>query len=556
MKKNSISSTEEFTRRYPENILYLIWGRIVFLIIFTGSIVAFNHDAIQFLPSSPEILLLLSACGIYIALGIFYLIYYYFFSSVFHVKYLTFALSQILLDIPFWTVLVLITGGPDSFFVFLFHISIMLGGIYCSFRGIVFTLTLGIFFYLLLAILEPIGIIPSYLKPFVVIVHHDPAGLYYRIITVILSMILVALLVWYLVVRASKLESELNKAVTIFRDLNRLNEAIVSIVPSCLITVDMSGRIKTMNRYAREIFRLEERDFEGKNISEVIDISPEELQIPSCSKKITLSCADGERIFECTISPLTDTQEQRVGSIVHLADVTDTVRVQREMSELERGATLASIAAGLAHEIRNPLSCITGSVQTVLRFGSLKEEEKKLLEIILKEIKKIDNLVSNLMNLSKGSEKIEFSNFELATLVDEIVSLIRASGMFPGIKILNEVSHGIFVEADRTKIGQVLMNLIKNALESTEEAGGEKVKLSAIVIGNGKVEVDIEDEGKGITEEESSKIFNQFFSTKKWGTGLGLSISRAIMINHGEEIGFKPNLKSGSIFYFTLKIAS
>jgi two-component system sensor histidine kinase PilS (NtrC family) len=539
---------------YARGILYLMWGRVTFLLLFLASVAVFNFSSI-IPPSAPEIRALIATVLVYLGLSALYFITYYTIIIKARGRLFWFALAQIVFDLPLWTVLVALTGGPDSFFVFLFHISIMIGAVYCGARGIVFSLILGICLYVLMALAEPAGLVPPRLEPFVVIVQREPAELVYRVGIDVGSMVLVAFFTGLLVLRVSVVGEKLRKTEAIFKDLDRLNEAIISLVPSGLITVDNAGQIRTLNRQAAGILGFEGDTWQDTNITRLVDLSVDELSQPRLSKEVVIPGPGGKKIYECSVSALLNARGERIGGVIHMLDITRMLEMQRDLARMERVSALANLAVGLAHEIRNPLGSISGSVEMIMKGPAFSEDDKKLLGIVAKEVRRIDNLVTSLMNLSRQEEELNRSTFKLDGLVDETISIFRASEQSSHVDFQSRIPSEVAVDADRDKIGQVLLNLIKNGAEAMAGQQGGRITLEAEDTGNGKVEVRVADEGSGIGAAEVEKIFEHYFTTKNWGIGVGLSVSRHIMQKHGETLGYRPGKDRGSIFYFTLKRA-
>ena len=534
-------------KTYARAILYLIWGRIAFLFMLTASIVIFNVENI-FPPTSLELKALSCSIITYFLLSIVYLVYFYKVKR--HLYWLAF--FQILLDIPLWSLLVLLTGGADSFFVFLFHISIMISAVYCGGRGIVFSLLLGITLYVLQALVDPAELFPLTLRPFAMITEHEPAEFFARIGVDVGSMLLVAFLAAFLVARAAKVGEKLERTEAIFRDLDKLNEAIISSVPSGLITTDNFGLIKNINRQAKKMLNLEAKKWQDADVTKLLDISPGELEQPGGSKDLTLSVGLKERTCECDITLLVNSGGDRIGNVIHLLDVTERLAMQKELVRMDRFSALGNLAIGLAHEIRNPLGSISGSVEMIMQDSSIKEEDIRLLQIVSKEAKRINTLVSSMMNLARREDSISIKSFSLGELVDEIVSMFQASQQSSGLKIAITVTPSIMVKADRDKIGQVLLNLLTNGYEAMVGQEGGLLTVEARELEGDIIEVSVSDEGHGLSEQDAEKIFEPYFTTKRLGIGVGLSISRHIIENHGHKMGCRPGREKGSVMFFTL----
>ena len=534
-------------RTYARALLYLIWGRIAFLFMLTASIVVFNIESI-FPPTSLEIKALSYSIITCFLLSIGYLVYFYRVRR--HLYWLAFI--QILVDIPLWSLLVLLTGGADSFFVFLFHISIMISAVYCGGRGVVFSLILGITLYVLQALVDPAELFPLALRPFAVITDHEPAEFFVRIGVDAGSMLLVAFLAAFLVARAAKAGEKLERTEAIFRDLGKLNEAIISSVPSGLITTDNFGLIKNINRQAKKMLNLEEKKWQDADVTKLLDISSGELEKPGGSKDVTLSVGSKERTCECDITPLVNSSGDRIGNVIHLLDVTERLAMQKDLVRMERFSALGNLAIGLAHEIRNPLGSISGSVETIMQDAPIKKDDIRLLQIVSKEAKRINTLVSSMLNLARWEDSINIKTFSLGELVDEVVSMSQASQQSSGLKIVITVTPTIMVRADRDKIGQVLLNLITNGCEAMVGQEGGLLTIEARELEGDIIDVSVSDEGPGLSDEEAEKIFEPYFTTKRLGIGVGLSISRHIIENHGQKMRYRRGPEKGSVMYFTL----
>jgi two-component system sensor histidine kinase PilS (NtrC family) len=522
---------------YSKGILYLVWGRVGFLLILSVSVFIFNFQNL-FPPVSVEIRALAVSIFAYLGLSVSY----YRYRKPRHLYW--FAFIQIMLDIPLWALLVTITGGVDSFFVFLFHSSILVAGVYCGGRGIIFALILSMALYVLQALLEPAELVPLGLRPFAVLTQHDPVGFFYRMSMDVGSMMLVAALTGFLVRRASRVGEKLQKTEAIFKDLDRLNEAIISLVPSGLIAVDNEGRIKTINRQAVRMLRLDEtgRNWRDADLGDVMKLTAEEMQQPTLSKEIVIQDGTEKRIVECSVTPLMSDRGERAGRIIHLLDITDRLVMQSELAKMERDSALGNLAVGLAHEIRNPLGSISGSVEMIMQDSSLAGEDRQLLQIVSKEVRRINNLVASLLNLSHRKTDLSLSVF-------------NASEESFGIELACSVPGSIRVRADRDRIGQVLLNLVKNACEAMAGHEGGHVTVRAAPAEDGRVEVSVTDEGAGIDPADADRVFTDYFTTKNWGMGLGLSVSRQIVEKHAQVIGYRPAEPRGSVFYFTLSMA-
>lgn len=223
--------------------------------------------------------------------------------------------------------------------------------------------------------------------------------------------------------------------------------------------------------------------------------------------------------------------------------------------EAERLAELGRIAAWLAHEIRNPLGSISGSVEMLRESTALTEEEKQLCAIVHREAARLNELVSDMLDLSRP-RTAEIMDVDVAALVREVVSLARRSENGASITI---ETHGaddpVLARCDGAQIRQVLWNLVRNAVQASPENGRVDVRLN----GGERVELEVEDSGPGITDETRGRIFDAFYTTRSHGAGIGLAVVKRIIDEHapyGASISVDSGASGGAVFRVVLPKSS
>lgn len=221
----------------------------------------------------------------------------------------------------------------------------------------------------------------------------------------------------------------------------------------------------------------------------------------------------------------------------------------RRMLRADRLATIGELAAGAAHEIRNPLTSIKSSLQ-YLESRCREETERKLLGVALQETDRIDEILSALLSFSRPSE-IHKEPCDLVALLEESLALVSIQARAKGVEVRTSVpKEAVVVNADRSQIKQLLLNVFLNAIQAMD--GGGTLAVEDIVLENGKTLVRVSDTGPGISEEDLEKVFDPFFTTKKGGTGLGLSICYTIVKAHGGEIELRSRVGEGATVLITL----
>jgi len=221
----------------------------------------------------------------------------------------------------------------------------------------------------------------------------------------------------------------------------------------------------------------------------------------------------------------------------------------RRMLRADRLATIGELAAGAAHEIRNPLTSIKSSLQ-YLESRCHEENEKKLLGVALQETDRIDEILAALLSFSRPSEILK-EPCDLVPLLEESVALVSIQARANGVEVRTSAPPGpVLVNADKSQLKQVFLNVFLNAVQAMGDGG--LLSVEEVVLENGKTLVRVVDTGPGIPEEDIERAFDPFFTTKKGGTGLGLSICYSIIKAHGGEIELRSRLGEGTTVLITL----
>ncbi|MFQ5779700.1 MAG: ATP-binding protein [Nitrospiria bacterium] len=227
------------------------------------------------------------------------------------------------------------------------------------------------------------------------------------------------------------------------------------------------------------------------------------------------------------------------------------LRAQEEIREKEKLAAVGELAAGLAHEIRNPLGSIKGAAQYLKPDRPVKESQE-FLEIIQDEVNRLNLVVSEFLDYARPFKK-DLTRTSLSDLIQKVLSGLKAAGTPPTIKIESLLKEDLpKIEIDPDQIRQVLLNLVCNAMDAMPQGG--KLRISARLISEGEIEIRLSDTGVGIPPQNIMKLFQPFFTTKEKGTGLGLAISYRIVQGHGGSITAKSTLGSGSEFIIKLPL--
>ncbi|MEK7306470.1 MAG: ATP-binding protein [Nitrospirota bacterium] len=467
-----------------------------------------------------------------------------------------FSYLQISLDILLETFLVYLTGGVDSPYTPLYIISIISASIILFRKGSSAAASLSAIMYGGLVDLQFYKMIPS-MPPS----SYSARETLYFLFIYTIAFFTVAFLSGGLAEKVKQTGKELISRETDLTSLQAFNENILQSISSGLLTTDIQGRITSFNRAAGEItgFRFEE--VHGKRVKEILGwktaVSPavnsSKSNTPSRRFDIETSRKDGSRlILGFTISPFKDKNGEDKGSIWVFQDLTRTKEMEEEMSRRERLATIGELAAGIAHEIRNPLASISGSMQVLNRDLDMKDEDRRLMEVALKETERLNSIVTEFLIFARPIQ-LNPKPCNIIELLTETISLAKKSSHYrDDIEILTDFhDENMYIIIDQDKIKQVFWNLLINAFQAMPGGGRFSIETRGRASSEG-IEIVFEDNGEGIKKEDLGKIFNPFFTTKCSGSGLGLAVVQKIVKEHNGNIGVKSTVGMGSLFTVSL----
>ncbi len=337
---------------------------------------------------------------------------------------------------------------------------------------------------------------------------------------------------------------------------------LLETMDNAVISVDNNGNIKTFNRKSEEIFNKKKEEVLNKNCQEVLNLKINgECLLKEClleKKNITQEIILEEKglkkkILDLRTSFLTDESGEITGVVAVIRDVTEIKDLNEEVARHKRLVALGKLSAGIAHEIRNPLSSIRGLAQFVYNSFSKSDERKEDLNTIIQEVDRLNKLVAQVLDYAK-LKVLNLASFSLSNLINKIVELFKQEIKNKQIKFNLEISPDIsLIQADEDQIRQILMNIIINAIQAITEKGEIKIKTEkSLLKGKPAIKLIIEDNGIGIVDKDLNQIFDPFFSTKEKGSGLGLSIVYKLVEGHQGEIKVESKEGEGTKFIIFL----
>ncbi|MFN0245922.1 MAG: two-component system sensor histidine kinase NtrB [Kofleriaceae bacterium] len=321
-------------------------------------------------------------------------------------------------------------------------------------------------------------------------------------------------------------------------DLYTLHQDIVRSLASGLITIGTNDKILSANTAAGEILRRQPAQLLGSHVDEVLPDLADEGRAD-----IEVVAADQHLTIGATVSPLRDVRDQVIGRVVNFTDLTELRRLEAQQQRSERLVTVGHLAAGIAHEIRNPLASISGSIELLRRSPQTSDDDRTLMNIVHREIERLNVLIGDLLDYANPKPR-HVVDFDLAVMVEEVLQVARGEPAFAAIDVALAVDKPMEVHADPAQLRQVVWNLVRNAADAAR-AGGKHVSVSVRANAD-RIEISIADDGPGIPSEQLAKIFDPFFTTKPKGTGLGLATSHAIVLEHGGRIDATSTLGEGT----------
>lgn len=540
-----------------KSLSVLSFGRLFITSLILGSslfIPEHGKNILQ-IPSNPQLYVLIS------------IVYFYSLVCLVLIKPLKnsqwFIFSQILADTLFITAFVYISGGVESIFIFLYFFSVIAGALFLDrfklFLIVVFTTLFYFGTVLKAAPLE--ALLQSNLSSYVWVNRFT----IYKLGIHAIALWGIAFLTSILSVELQKRRKQLLEKTKEYQTLERFNENILQSIASGILTVDVNDRITYINNAGKRILDSENSTITNRNIHEVFPDLSKHLHThvtpQGASRHYSVpfqGSGSGNKIIGFSVSTLLDSENQPSGKIFIFQDLTRYKAMEKRVHESEKLATVGRFAAGLAHEIRNPLASLSGSIQMLKDSLNLEGVEKELMDIVLRETKRLNRLVSDFLQFSQfGKENYQTVNLHL--LIGEILSILEKENDGNNIHFANKLPKEFAIHSDRDRLKQVFWNILINAVQSKDKQEhlitiqGDRSKKNTPHTSDVRFyTITIRDNGRGIPKSAVKRIFEPFFTTRPDGTGLGLAIAYQIVNSLGGAISVASKEGAGTAFKITL----
>ncbi|MEK3724980.1 ATP-binding protein [Paenibacillus sp. FSL H8-0034] len=345
------------------------------------------------------------------------------------------------------------------------------------------------------------------------------------------------------------------------RNQNILNHMTLNTVNNGIIIADKTGSIIEFNQLIENVTQRKREDVIGTSVFTFDLFAPYMLGVLNHgdrieNKECTLPVSSNKRMT-CLLDaiPIVDDNQEIIGAYLQIRDITDRTMLEQQIIMYEKFSAIGKLAAGIAHEIRNPLTSVMGFIQLLREKKPNADITARYLEIVFNELLDLKKMVSDFVLMAKPSSPEKKEHVLQKVIEDTVQFMTSEANLKNAILTTNLCASLILISIDANQIKQVLINLIQNAFEAMPEGGGEvEIRLTPNVDEH-CVEISISDNGVGISEKQINEIFNPFFTTKENGLGLGLSICYRIIESHNGNIHIKSNAEQGTQFVVSLPLA-
>ncbi len=546
---------EEANKALKNKALVLMFLRAVLALAFLGITTWFQVREYSFSNLNPYPLY-----AIVVLIGVVTIIYALTLKWVRNLR--RFIYLQITVDILIITLTVYVTGGIDSYLQVLYFLSIIGGAIMLSKRGGYYAASISGIAYGVLIDLDFYSVLPQGYKMTTSFITHGWDDAITTIATNILAYFTVALLTGYLAGRGERFERQLEEQSIDFDKLSRLNEYIVENITSGIMTIDSEFRITSFNRAAETITGYSLKDVYYRNVEGIFPgvFTRENIKKSNTTRlEKTVKAKDGSDIF------IGFRFSRGSGSgdayIIIFQDLSKLHFMEEQLQRAEKVKALGELSVGIAHEVRNPLASISGSIQVLKEQLHLEGDDLSLMEIVLRETRRLNELITDFLLFARPARR-KRSRVNLAGIIDEKIRLFRNSEEAKDLEIETSLPEDIPLEGDARQLGQVFWNIFLNSAQAME--GGGRLRVSAdfseSALGDPsgtatpEVNVRVTDTGRGMDKEEASRIFDPFHSSREGGTGLGLAIAHSIVSSHGGTITVMSEKGKGTEFTVRLPV--
>ena len=462
---------------------------------------------------------------------------------------------QLVGDLLITTGLIYVTGGSNSGFTFLYGVAVLMAALVVGPRAARFTGIGAICLYSALTLLLWTQALPPPADQPVDAYTLSNIETAYSASLPLAGLVLVTVLASNLATRLHVAGGRLRRAEASAYSLAQLNDDIVRSISSGLLTTDENGHIRTINDFGALTFGATQQELKGKpaefllpgvesHINQAVEKRQGRIARAECAAQRP---AGGRFPAGFSVTPLLNPAGEATGALIVFQDLTEIKQLRLAAARQERLAMLGQLSAGLAHEIRNPLSSISGSVQLVRDSAALSEEDRKLLGIVLDEADRLNELVNTMLQIGRPRDPQKLVT-DLRDIVRDVAQVaergpLRDTGIDLVVKLPQEA---VMAEVDAGQVRQVVWNLLKNAIQASPSHA--TVTVCADHGAAMRPRLWVSDEGDGLDAAQQNKVYEMFHSERTHGTGIGLALVRQIVDAHEATIAIESGSGQGAKF--------
>src|SRR5882724_410003 len=521
---------------------WLVWLVKVRILILT-LLLAIEIAIAQFTPSPLPMRLFLSTILLWYSISLFYVLLLSFWQ-----EHRLQAALQVLTDLVLVSLVIHETGGWDSSLNFLYPLVIIVASVLLTRVWAQLVSALAFILYGTVLELNYYGFVPSYCST-----HPSFKALQAIIFVNLFAFLAVAYLAGILTAKLRQVGVQLKDTSGALESLQALHENIIHSISSGLITTGLDGRITLVNAAAQRLLEQSSADLMGAPVQQLFLDSLPGVEAKSPYGEVRFDAPTKFRkTLRIRVAALTVPERGALGYVYVLDDLTELRRLEREVRMQDRLAAVGRLAAAIAHEIRNPLTSIAGSVSMLSGVPEMNEEHRRLLDIVTRESKRLNGIITDFLAYSR-TKQYHFDKVELIHLVEDTLTLMdhRMTAENTGITIQRKFSvREAHAMADGDKIKQVFWNVCENAVRAMKDGGSLTVTLESL---GDDWQIGFADTGSGMSPQQVEKIFEPFQSNFEGGTGLGLALVYQIVQAHEGKVWARSKPGQGTTFVLRLR---
>jgi two-component system, NtrC family, sensor histidine kinase PilS len=513
---------------------WLVWLVKVRILILTV-LLAIELAVAQFTPSPLPMRLFVSTILFWYSISLFYVLLLSFWQ-----EHRLQAALQVLTDLILVSLLIHETGGWDSSLNFLYPLVIIVASVLLTRVWAQLVSALAFILYGTVLELNYYGFVPSYCST-----HPSFKALQAIIFVNLFAFLAVAYLAGLLTAKLRQVGVQLKDTSGALESLQALHENIIHSISSGLITTGLDGRITLVNAAAQRLLERMPAELMGSPVHQLFLDPLPGVESQNAHGEVRFDAPSKFRkTVRVRVAALTVPERGELGYVYVLDDLTELRRLEREVRMQDRLAAVGRLAAAIAHEIRNPLTSIAGSVSMLSGVPEMNEEHRRLLDIVTRESKRLNSIITDFLAYSR-TKQYHFDKVDLIHLVEDTLTLMdhRMTAENTGITIQRRF-------ADGDKIKQVIWNFCENAVRAMKGGGSLTITLESL---GDDWQVGFADTGEGMSPQQVEKIFEPFQSNFEGGTGLGLAIVYQIVQAHEGKVWARSKPGQGTTFVLRLR---